>query len=229
MDRLIDPGGDQTLGVRVVPAPWSPGRGAGSHRPAVRKPRRTQRQYLLRGLVFCGVFGRKMQGQWNHAQAHYRCRLASEYALANKVDHPKTVYLRESVVLPHLDRWISSVFDPGAIEETCAQLAAAQGPAVEDVAAAEAARRKLADCDDRLTKHRSALEAGADPTVVTGWISEVQGERLAAERALAAARPSSAALTADELRSLIEGLGDVAAVLDKAKPKERARVTPTSA
>ena len=90
------------------------------------------------------------------------------------------------------------MFDPASIEDTCAQLAVAQGPADEDTAAVEGARRRLADCDDRLTKHRSALEAGADPTVVTGWISELQGERLAAERALAAAQPSSGAVTADE-------------------------------
>ena len=75
-------------------------------------------------------------------------------------------------------------------------------------------RRKLADSDDRLAKHRSALEAGADPTVVRSWISEVQGERLAAERALAAAQPSGRALTPDELRAVIEGMEDIAAVPD---------------
>jgi hypothetical protein len=34
------------------------------------------------------------------------------------------------------------------------------------VARAEAARRKLADCDGRLAKYRNALEAGADAAIV---------------------------------------------------------------
>ena len=33
--------------------------------------------------------------------------------------------------------------------------------------------------------HRSALDAGTDPAVVTGWIKEVEADRLNAERELA--------------------------------------------
>jgi hypothetical protein len=35
---------------------------------------------MLRGLMFCGEWGRKMQGNWNHGKAHYRCRFPAEYA-----------------------------------------------------------------------------------------------------------------------------------------------------
>lgn len=42
--------------------------------------------------------------------------------------------------------------------------------------------------------------------------------------ALAAAQPSGGAVTADQLRALIEGLGDIAGVLDNANPNERAKV-----
>ena len=79
------------------------------------------------------------------------------------------------------------MFDPASIEDTCAQLAAAQGPADEDVAAVEGRSEKAGRLRRAAGEAPAALEAGADPTVVTGWISEVQGERLAAERALAAA------------------------------------------
>lgn len=48
---------------------------------------------------------------------------------------------------------------------------------------------KLADCDRKLARYRAALEAGADPKVVTGWIAEVEAER---RRILATlARPAS--------------------------------------
>jgi site-specific DNA recombinase len=41
-----------------------------------------------------------MQGNFNHGLAHYRCRYPTEYALANHVEHPRAVYLRENQVGP---------------------------------------------------------------------------------------------------------------------------------
>jgi len=54
------------------------------------------------------------------------------------------------------------------------------------------ARRQVAECDRKLARHRAALEAGADPAVVTAWIREVQAARAEAEaqlRMLGQARP----------------------------------------
>ena len=65
----------------------------------------------LRGLVRCSACGLKMQGTWNHDRAHYRCRLPSEYALANLIDHPAAVYLREDALLEPLDEWLATAFD----------------------------------------------------------------------------------------------------------------------
>ena len=48
----------------------------------------------------------------------------------------------------------------------------AQGPADEDLAAVEAARRKLADCDGRLAKHRAALERPDCDQSVTNPVQE---------------------------------------------------------
>ncbi len=197
--------------------------GAGTNRPATRKPRSTPRPYVLRGLLFCGLCGRKMQGQLNHGRPHYRCRYPSEYALANKVDHPRTVYLREDVVLPPLDRWLAGVFDPDRIDATCAQLAAASDSDEAYAAELEANRRRLVDCDGRLAKYRAALEGGADPTVVAAWTREVQAERAAVERSLAQLRPQRT-LSAAELREIVEELADIPAVLAEADPELRARL-----
>lgn len=195
---------------------------ATSSRPAVRVNRR-RHPYLLRGLMLCASCGRRMQGSWNNGQAHYRCKLPSEYALANKADHPPTIYLRESVIVPALDEWLATVFDPDNIDETCATLAEAQGPATEDLARAEGARRKLADCDDRLAKYRQALEAGAEPTVVAGWMAEVQGERLRAQHELAVATPAET-FTADAIRAIVEELAPIDAVLANADYEQKARL-----
>ncbi len=94
-------------------------------------------------------------------------------------------------MVPALDEWIASVFDPSNLDATCEALAAAQGPADQDVARAEAAVRKLEDCDERLAKYRAALDAGAEATVVAGWMAEVQGEKLTAEQGLVRSKPAA--------------------------------------
>jgi len=35
------------------------------------------------------------------------------------VNHPRVVYLRERDLLPHVDAWLSRIFDPEHIDETC--------------------------------------------------------------------------------------------------------------
>ncbi|WP_307833947.1 zinc ribbon domain-containing protein [Actinoplanes regularis] len=126
-------------------------------------------------MVYCGLCHRKMQGQRSNGEAYYRCRYAQEYALANKIDHLRNVYLRELDVVTDLDAALAGAFVPDRISDTVAMMAAAQDPDPVEEEPIRQARARLADCDARLTKYRAALDAGADPVVVTGWISEVQG------------------------------------------------------
>jgi site-specific DNA recombinase len=156
-------------------------------------------------------------------ETRYRCRYPLEYALANDVDHPRTVHVREDWIGEALDAWLLQLFEPEQIDETVAQLAAADAPTSADAARIETARRQLVDCDARLAKYRAALEHGTDPTVVAAWIAEVEGERLAAERTLAEARPSPA-LSPGELRRMISELGDLRPVLADADPSLKAAV-----
>jgi len=196
---------------------------AGAHRPIARKGHRTNRTYVLAGLVHCVLCDRRMQGHWNHGTAHYRCRYAAEYALANKVNHPKTVYLREDAVVPRLDAWLAELFDPANLDATCEALAMAGW--IDEMAEArmEAARRKIGDCDSRLAKYRAALDAGADAAVVAGWMTEVQGERLGAETDLGEAVPGEQ-MTKEQVRMLVMALRDIASVLATADPKLKAEV-----
>src|SRR6185437_9986389 len=62
---------------------------------AERGPRRSPRPYSLRGILFCGICGRRMQGSWNNDAPYYRCVFLREYAAKNKINHPRAVYLRE--------------------------------------------------------------------------------------------------------------------------------------
>ncbi|MEU4570974.1 recombinase family protein [Nonomuraea sp. NPDC023979] len=44
---------------------------SGKGRPAVeRKPRRSPRAYVLRGLLHCGVCARRMEASWNNGRTH---------------------------------------------------------------------------------------------------------------------------------------------------------------
>ena len=197
---------------------------AGEHRPTTMKRPRVKRTYQLTGLIRCGLCGRRMQGSFNNGREHYRCQFAAEYAIAKDVDHPKTVYLREDRVTAALDKWLATLFDDDNIDATCEAMTAAQEPDDALAARREAFERRIADCDRRLDRHRAALEAGADALVVAGWMREVQGERLAAERMLEGSAPARSPLTRIEVRALLRGVQDGVAILGSADPTLKADV-----
>jgi Recombinase zinc beta ribbon domain len=63
---------------------------------------------FARGVLFCGVCQRRMQGSWNNDQTYYRCTFPAEYARTNRLQHPRALYLREADILPPLDEWSAS-------------------------------------------------------------------------------------------------------------------------
>lgn len=188
-----------------------------------RKPRVSRRPFLLRGLLHCGLCARRMQGTWNHDRVYYRCRYPSEYALPPESHHPGTVYVREGDIVPALDQWLAQLFSPERIEATCEALAASQASTAEGEAHLAAARRTLVDCDARLARHRAAIEAGVDPSIVGEWIREVESDRAEAERKLRRNRPA-AVWSPEDIRSLVESLGDLVGVLAAAEPQKKAEL-----
>jgi len=197
-------------------------RSVGKHRQATVKPRR-QRTYCLSSLVHCGDCGRRMSGAWSHEQAYYRCTFPTEYA-GTAQKHERGVYLREADITAALDGWLLSVFDPKNLDGAVAALAAAQAPDEANAARSEAARRKLADCDSRLASYRAPREKGADPALVAEWTREVQAERLAAERELAATTSTSEPLSEAEIRALVGSQRKVLRALSGATAEQRAAI-----
>ena len=39
-------------------------------------------------------------------------------AASTSLDHPRTVYLRQADLLPHLDGWLTGLFDPANLDAT---------------------------------------------------------------------------------------------------------------
>ncbi|WP_378742969.1 recombinase family protein [Nocardia brasiliensis] len=85
------------------------------------------RLYLLRGHIRCDAFNRKMQAEMVGQNIYYRCR-AKTLALGSDAlaDHPKTVNLRESILVDPLDGWLSTLFDCDHRNQTIATLLKAQ-------------------------------------------------------------------------------------------------------
>ncbi|MCW2554857.1 MAG: Recombinase [Mycobacterium sp.] len=188
-----------------------------------------RRAYVLRGRLRCGLCQRKMQGQLSHDAAYCRCRYPKEYALANHVQHPSNVLLREDQILPVLDRWLIKAFAPHRIGDTVRAMAAAQSDSVPTAAPETEAdiAAVIAACDAKLEKYRAALEAGVDPETVGAWITTVKAERAAA-LAHATVRQTRAEsnwrMTEDDIRRIIDALVDIRDILQNADPEDKAEI-----
>ncbi|MEU3648023.1 zinc ribbon domain-containing protein [Lentzea sp. NPDC034063] len=63
------------------------------------------RRYLLAGLVVCGLCGSRMDGNWVHGRAGYRCRHGFTSVKRRSDGEPRNIYVREDHLLealPHL-------------------------------------------------------------------------------------------------------------------------------
>jgi site-specific DNA recombinase len=184
----------------------------------------TRHHYALKGLMVCAACGRRMQGNWNHGQAHYRCRFPNEYAVGNKIDHPLTVYVRENAVLDPLDTWLAQAFAPRQIQQS---LTALQDAQPDDTPTVEATRRTIAECDRKLARHRAALEAGADPALVVAWSHQVQQQRTIAETRLVTLtnrHSTNRRMSRDDIHTLVHTLGGLLNALCHADPADKAEV-----
>jgi hypothetical protein len=160
-----------------------------------------------------------MQGTWNNAQAYYRCRFPAEYALANKIVHPKAVYLRGAEIAEDIDTWLVTAFSPTRIEATIAAMAE-QASGTENPAEIQL-RKQLAICDQRLNQYRAALNTGADAVQVARWINEAEQERRRVESELRAI-PTNQPVSSDGLAELLHWTSDLARAVVQADPDEKA-------
>lgn len=222
-DQWVDP--DRQTHEPLIPADVMElvtaraGKGTSS---GVRKPRDTHRVYPLRGLVFCGVCGRRMQGEYRPSKREggqgrrlYRCDQFRARAVAPEiVGHPKTVVLNEGLLLPLLDAWIEDEFtDPTWL--------AAQQVSAEIPPAVVALRHRKAQLDEAVANLTGAIERGLISQAVLDQLHtrEIELAQVKAELAVAA-RPV-VAVSPEQVQGWIEALGGLAAALGKATDAER--------
>ncbi|MDH2426429.1 hypothetical protein [Sphaerisporangium sp. TRM90804] len=166
-----------------------------------------------------------MQGSWNNGKPHYRCVFPKEYAQANGVPHPRSVYVREELVVEPLDEWLATVFDPGRLPETIRTMAAAQLTDDHRLAAVESARQAVADCERKLAGYRALVNAGTDPAVVVGWITETEARRKVEQsrlKEISASTPKR--LSEQEIATIVSALGDLRRLLRSVDPHDKMQV-----
>lgn len=137
-------------------------------------------------------------------------------------DHPRTVNLREDVVVGPIDSWLASLFDRDHREKTIVALVAVQDTDDTDVQR-QTLRQRATEADARLARHLAAIEAGVDPQALVTAMNMAQADKAAAQAELRSL-PKINRLTENEIRKLIESLGDIRAVLAAGDPAEKARL-----
>ena len=200
-----------------------------------RKPYRSRHPYVFKSMIYCAICQRRMQAHQAHGSAYYRCRYAQEYALANQVEHPLNVVMREDALVRPLDRWLARELAADRRDHTIGMLAqqAAVGlpdPAAHAIGADLVARHDdlIAEYDEKIARYRAALDAGADPSLVASWITEAQQQRDRAAARRSQQPPgqeqATAPPTADEIAAVLHRLGDLTTALAEAEPEHKMEV-----
>ncbi len=188
------------------------------------KPHKSRHAYVLRGLLFCAICQRRMQGHWANAAPYYRCRFPSECAIANRVQHPLNVTLRQDVLLGPLDEWLASKFEPPHLPATIDELAAASKPDQADTGDDEI-KTKIDDCDRKLTQYPAALDAGAEPATVAQWITRTEAERARYQAARRAApQPQAKPMSPEKIAAIVRDLAYLITVIRNADPTDKAKI-----
>jgi hypothetical protein len=167
-----------------------------------------------------------MQSHWAHEVPYYRCRFPAEYALANRVQHPLNINLRQDEVIGHVDKWLAREFAPHRMKETLRALAEAHEPEAPRKNKEDGTAAKIAECDRKLAQYRAALDAGANPATVAAWIAETEAEK--ATYALVTRRPDAPRprprMTEQEIRAVVDKLADIARILSEADPNDKSEI-----
>ncbi len=193
-----------------------------SPKPRTRRPRSSTHPYPLRGILFCSICGRRMEGTWRKMKAGetgrvlYRCAVRQNRALPEDFpDHPSTLYLREDAILGPLDEWIASI-------TTAVALAEHQLPPTR-TQPSDLLKTRLAEVDRKIASLIAAVEAGADLPQLTDQLKRRASERSGLEAQLRAI-PREHHMSSDELRDAIADLGGMPKILASANPAAREKV-----
>ncbi|MFI5735413.1 zinc ribbon domain-containing protein [Kribbella sp. NPDC051587] len=181
----------------------------------------TKRVYALRGLVRCGLCGRKMEGAARRQDVlYYRCNARTLVpGSASALSHPRQIYLREDTVMPAVNRWVGSLFDQMHRADTIEALFVADDGEQHRNDYVEDLRGRVRAAKVTMDRTRKALEAGWDPVELRDQYNAAVAEKQAAERARSSL-PNDGVVTRKQLEVWVDELGDVGKALNAANPED---------
>jgi DNA invertase Pin-like site-specific DNA recombinase len=199
----------------------------GTHSESGRAPRHTGRPYLFRGLITCGVCRRRMVGNPNHGRLYYRCTASRDYVRQHQISHPPALYLREEAITEPIDQFLRKELTGRSLAENIRRVADAQyraALAAYDATEVDELRQKIADADAKISRYRATLDAGGDPALVAGWISETSAIKKAAQARLGLTEAPPQRMTADQLDAIADAFKDLFGLLRDAEPGDKAEL-----
>ena len=188
-----------------------------------RTPTGAGRHYVLAGLLRCGVCGRRMQGQWNHGRAYYRCKYPER--LPRRRRRPPQERLREGsrrrTRSRRLARRRCSTTSTSTTPARCSQASPSPTPTPNN--AKPTLREAIKECDRKIERYRKLLDQDGDVAIAAKWITEVHRERRALEAQLGYQIPGGK-MTKDQVKALVAALRDIVDVLTDAEPADKAEL-----
>jgi hypothetical protein len=88
----------------------------------------------------------------------------------------------------------------------------------------EKLRQTVTDADVKIARHRAALDAGGDPALIAGWISEATAIKKSAQARLGLTEAPPQRMTADQLDAIADAFRDLLALLRDADPRDKAEL-----
>lgn len=113
---------------------------------------------------------------------------------------------------------------PTTFEHSLLQLENTQ---LDNTPVIDAARRSLVAHDQKLARHRAALEAGADPVLIAQWGRAVQRECGLVEAQIAAFEAKTGAtqqMSRDEITAEVQALSGLPRILRSADPADKLEI-----
>jgi site-specific DNA recombinase len=191
-------------------------------------PRRSRYPYLFRGLLRCGLCDRIMAGSVNHGRIYYRCKASRDDVRQHGIAHPPVLYLRQESIIDPVDRFLTEELGRTSLADTLHRIADASHRAAlaehQQHDDAPRLRKTIAESDNKIAQYRATLDAGGDPTLVAGWISETMAVRKAAQALLGLAEAPPERMSEEQLAAIVDAFGGLLGLLRRAEQHDRAEI-----
>jgi hypothetical protein len=136
--------------------------------------------------------------------------------------------LRQESIIDPVDRFLTEELGRDSLTDTLHRIADASHRAAlaehQHHDDAPRLRKAIADSDTKIAQYRATLDAGGDPTLVAGWISETMAVRNAAQARLGLTEAPPERMSEEQLAAIVDAFGGLLGVLRRADQDDRAEI-----